>query len=73
MDGKKGKALSQRETECLRLAARGLPSKRIADALGIGEATVAWHLGNASRKLDAANRAEAVALAIRLGLIDNAP
>ncbi|MBI4985306.1 MAG: helix-turn-helix transcriptional regulator [Rhodocyclales bacterium] len=69
MPARKGKALSNRERECLSLAARGLASKRIAAALGIREATVAYHLGNASRKLGATNRLEAVAIAFRRGLL----
>lgn len=63
--------LSQREIECLRLAACGYASKRIAADLGITVATVAWHLGNASRKLGATNRIEAVVIATKRGLIDD--
>lgn len=67
----KGKELTARETQCLQLAARGFASKHIADKLGIREGTVAYHIGNAARKLGAANRLEAVAVALRLGLIQN--
>ena len=71
MSTRKGKELSSREKECLQLAARGLASKHIAAELGICEATVAYHFGNAGRKLGAANRPEAVAVALRHGLICN--
>ena len=42
---------------------------KAADELGISEHTVKFHLGSAMTKLGAASRAEAVALAIRRGLI----
>jgi DNA-binding NarL/FixJ family response regulator len=66
----RGTKLSERELQGLRLAARGYVSKRIAAEMGISQATVAWHLGNASRKLGAANRIEAVAIALKRGLIE---
>ena len=71
MPTSKSKELSSREKECLQLAARGLASKHIAAELGIREATVAYHFGNATRKLGTANRIEAVTVALRHGLIRN--
>ncbi|MFO1057526.1 MAG: autoinducer binding domain-containing protein [Dongiaceae bacterium] len=62
--------LSGRERECLRGAAAGLTSKAMAAALGLSEETVRVYLKRAMRKLDAANRAQAVARAYRAGLID---
>jgi DNA-binding NarL/FixJ family response regulator len=61
--------LSPRETEVLRQVAAGQTNKAIALLLGISEHTVKFHLGSAMTKLGAASRAEAVALAIRRGLI----
>ena len=61
--------LTQRETQCLTCVAKGLVSYQIADELGIQTRTVETHLGNAMRKLQAANRAEAVAQAFRLGIL----
>jgi DNA-binding NarL/FixJ family response regulator len=61
--------LSPRETEVLRQVAGGQTNKAIALLLGISEHTVKFHLGSAMTKLGAASRAEAVALAIRRGLI----
>ena len=61
--------LSPREGEVLRHVAAGLTNKAIALRLGISEHTVKFHLGSAMSKLGAASRAEAVAVAIRRGLI----
>ena len=62
-------SLSPREGEVLRHVAAGLTNKAIALKLGISEHTVKFHLGSAMSKLGAASRAEAVATAIRRGLI----
>ncbi len=59
--------LSRREAEALRLLAGGLMNARIAEAMGIAEATVAKHLRGARAKLGARTREEAVARAIRGG------
>ena len=61
--------LSPRDGEVLRHVAAGLTNKAIALKLGISEHTVKFHLGSAMGKLGAASRAEAVAIAIRRGLI----
>lgn len=61
--------LSPRESEVLRQVAGGQTNKAIALLLGISEHTVKFHLGSAMTKLGAASRAEAVAVAIRRGLI----
>jgi DNA-binding NarL/FixJ family response regulator len=61
--------LSGREREVLRLIADGLPTKQIAQQLGIGERTVKFHTASLLRKLGADNRAQAVALAAQRGLL----
>jgi len=61
--------LKSRQIEILRLVAKGKTSEEIAGDLRISEATVKWHIGNAMRKLGASSRAEAVATAMRLGLL----
>lgn len=61
--------LSPREADVLRGVATGLTNKAIALKLGISEHTVKFHLGGAMTKLGAASRAEAVASALRRGLI----
>jgi DNA-binding NarL/FixJ family response regulator len=62
-------ALSGREREVLRLVAGGQATKQIARALGITERTVKFHVTSILNKLGAENRAQAVALAARRGLL----
>ena len=61
--------LTSRQVEILRLVADGKTSEEIARDLRISEVTVKWHIGNAMRTLGASSRAEAVATAMRLGLV----
>jgi DNA-binding NarL/FixJ family response regulator len=61
--------LSDREVNVLRLVARGLSNKEIAGRLSISDKTVRNHLSRIFRKLDAANRTEAVMSAMRGGLL----
>jgi len=61
--------LSARETECLKWSSAGKSAWDISVILGISTHTAAEHLQNASRKLDTVNRVQAVAEALRLGLI----
>jgi DNA-binding NarL/FixJ family response regulator len=62
-------ALSGRELQVLRLVADGLSNKEIASALQISAHTVARHVTNIMRKLEASNRAQAAAKALRSGLL----
>lgn len=62
-------ALTNRELDVIRLVARGLPNKAIALKLGISEHTVKFHVGTVLGKLNAASRTEAVALAVRAGIL----
>ncbi|WP_394690484.1 LuxR C-terminal-related transcriptional regulator [Hoeflea sp.] len=62
--------LTERERECLVWTSSGKTSIEIARILGLSEHTVNHYLNNAARKLDAVNRTQAVALAIRQGFID---
>lgn len=54
--------LSQREREVLLNVARGLSDKEIAFKLGISARTVQTHITSIMKKLDARNRANAVAI-----------
>jgi len=63
------KALSQRELECLRWAAAGKSSDEIGMILSISVHTVNGYLKVAVRKLDTVNRMQAIARAIRLGIL----
>ena len=58
-----------RELEVLRAVARGLTSREVADELVIAESTVKTHVQSLMRKLNAANRAELVAEAMRRRLL----
>jgi DNA-binding CsgD family transcriptional regulator len=62
-------ALTPRETEVLALLAEGMANKEIAARLSFSTHTAKFHVESLLRKLDAANRAEAVREGIRRGLI----
>jgi DNA-binding NarL/FixJ family response regulator len=62
-------ALTERELDVLRLLADGLRHEEIGRRLGIGSETVRTHLRKASDRLGAATRTQAVATALREGLI----
>lgn len=62
-------SLTSREIQVLELLAEGLANKAIADRLGISDQTVKFHVAAISGKLGAANRTDAVRLAVRRGLI----
>ena len=57
-------ALSERETEVLVLAARGLSNDQIAEELYIAPATVKRHLANVYEKVGVSSRSEAVRMAL---------
>ncbi len=62
--------LSPREIEILQKVAYGATTKEVADQLGISFHTVKTHLERIFEKLGANDRAQAVAIAIRKGLVD---
>jgi DNA-binding NarL/FixJ family response regulator len=62
--------LTPRELQMLEFLAEGQSSKEIANFLSITEATVKGHLKNLYDKLGAADRAHAVAIALRQRIID---
>jgi DNA-binding CsgD family transcriptional regulator len=61
--------ITAREAEVLGLMADGLANKEIAARLEFSTHTAKFHVESLLRKLDAANRAEAVREGIRRGLI----
>lgn len=65
--------LTDRELEVLRLIAGGWSNQEIADALFISRKTASVHASHIFDKLGAGNRAEAAAIAHRLGLVDDPP
>jgi DNA-binding NarL/FixJ family response regulator len=62
-------ALTNREIELLQLVARGMRNKEIAAELKISEETVQGHVKNILAKLSVHDRTEAVAVAIRRGIV----
>jgi DNA-binding NarL/FixJ family response regulator len=61
--------LTAREIEVLTLVQHGLRTKQIANELGIGEVTVNFHVKNLMSKLQANDRAHAVNIALKRGLL----
>ena len=63
-------ALTEREIDVLRLIASGNGNKQIADLLSISEATVKSRITNILSKLGANDRAHAVTIGLRRGIIE---
>ncbi len=61
--------LSERERQVIALVAEGLTNQEIAERLFITERTVRFHITSILNKLGANNRAQAVAMTNRLGLL----
>jgi DNA-binding NarL/FixJ family response regulator len=64
--------LTERESEVLRLIARGRANKQIARELDIGDKTVKTHVSNILAKLGVESRTQAALLAVGLGLVSPA-
>jgi DNA-binding NarL/FixJ family response regulator len=62
-------SLSQRELEVLRHVAEGNRNRDIAELLHISEETVKVHLKHVMEKLGASDRTQAVAIAVRRGIM----
>jgi len=62
-------SLTLQQRRALRLVALGLNDKLIAVHLGVAERTVRFHISQAIRRLGAANRSHAIALAVGRGEI----
>ena len=67
-DGDDTPVLTERETEVLRMVAKGLSAKQIGVRLGISHRTVENHVQATLRKLQLANRVELTRYAIEKGL-----
>ena len=62
-------ALTERETDVLRLLAQGKSNKEIAHQLSLSEKTVKTHVSNILAKLGVPSRTQAALYAVRIGLV----
>ncbi len=62
-------ALTARETEVLKLVAKGRANKEIARELHLGEQTVKTHVSNVLGKLGMHSRTQAALYAVKIGLV----
>ncbi len=62
-------ALTERETDVLRLLAQGQANKEIARSLQIGEKTVKSHVSSILAKLNVPSRTQAALYAVKIGLV----
>jgi DNA-binding NarL/FixJ family response regulator len=69
LPGAAGSMLSSREREVLALLAAGASNKEIALALAVSVSTVKFHVAAITQKLGARSRVEAVAIAVRAGMV----
>ena len=70
VDNRSDTPLSRRESQILQKVAYGATTKEVAHDLGISPHTVKTHLERIFEKLGANDRAQAVAIALRKGLVD---
>lgn len=62
--------LSAREVQILRLIVKGLSNKQIAEALGITEGTVKWHVNIILSRLNVSDRTQAAVAALDRGIVE---
>ncbi len=67
---KKSTSLTPKEKEVLECIKQGKCTSEIASLLSIRQSTVKFHVRNIMDKLDATNRAHAVAIALEKGLLN---
>ena len=61
--------LTPRQLEILQLVAQGVSYKDVAEALGLTERTIKYHMGNIVEILHLENRSQVIAHAAKLGII----
>jgi DNA-binding NarL/FixJ family response regulator len=66
-----GPQLTQRETEVLKLLARGFSVSAIARSIFVSDSTAKTHISKIYEKLGASNRADAIMKAVRSRLLDD--
>lgn len=62
-------SLTERETETLRLVARGLSNKDIAKEMDVSEVTIKTHVSSVLSKLNLSSRTQAALFALKEGLV----
>jgi DNA-binding CsgD family transcriptional regulator len=67
--GAEAEGLTPRERELLRFLGEGLGNREIAQALGLSDHTVKFHLHSIYTKLGVRSRTEAVSVAVRRGML----
>lgn len=67
--GEQAPELTSRQAEILQLVSKGLSNPDIARIIGVSTITVKKHMESLLARLGAANRSEAISIAIRLGLL----
>ena len=63
-------ALTERETDVLRLVAKGLTARQIGERLGVSHRTVETHVQSTLRKLQLHNRVQLARYAIEQGIVE---
>lgn len=69
LDFRATETLNEREVDCLIWTSAGKTSAEIAEIMQLSEHTVNHYLNRATKKLGAVNRTQAVAKALRIGII----
>lgn len=69
-DVSEDKKLTKRQLEVLEMVAKGVTYKDVGDKLGLSERTVKYHMGKILELLHMENRAQVIAYAARVGLIE---
>ncbi|HNU80590.1 MAG TPA: response regulator transcription factor [Bacillota bacterium] len=62
--------LTKRQLEVLELVSKGIIYKEVGEKLGLSERTVKYHMGKILEELHLENRAQVIAYAARIGLVD---
>lgn len=66
----KAESLTERQLEVLELVAKGITYKNVGETLGLTERTVKYHMGKILELLHLENRAQVIAYAARMGLVE---
>ena len=62
--------LTPRELQVLKLIVKGMSNKQIAEALGISQSTVKWHVNTLLARLHVSDRTAAAVTALRRGIVE---